>query len=302
MDDQLADLLAAGERAAFHGRPANGIAPLQLAFDRARAEGKDAEATAAAWLLGVCLSAAGKFGSALTVLDPLAAQASTDIPERRLFAALAAATSASVRRQLGQHLEARAMDEKAFALADGGAEACFDALLGLAADAVGLGDAPTARGYLDRADEIAAPRTDWWRQKVRLSWVRAETALLEGDPAAAEVVLSSAVQSAEASGAPRHVAKSLLFLGVAQVQAEQLEQATGTLRRAATLAESLGTIPLLWPSRALMGALLESRSPTEAAKSLSAARGAVIVIADDLPEDLRSVWLDRPDVTALLGG
>lgn len=194
------------------------------------------------------------------------------------------------------------MDEKAFTLADGGAEACFDALLGLAADAVGLGDAPTACGYLDRADEIASPRTDWWRQKVRLSWVQAETALLEGDPAAAEAVLSSAVQSAEASGAPRHVAKSLLFMGVAQVQAEQLEQATGTLRRAATLAESLGTIPLLWPSRALMGALLESRSPTEAAKSLSAARGAVIVIADDLPEDLRSVWLDRPDVTALLGG
>lgn len=302
MDDDLAELLATGERAAFHGRPASGVASLQSAFERARDEGRGAEATAAAWLLGVCLSAAGKFGSALAVLDPLAAQEGADIAERRLFAALAAATSASVRRQLGQHSEARVLDERALALADGGAEATFDALLGLAADAVGLEDGAVAREHLQQAESLAAPRSDWWRQKVRLAWVQAETSLLDGDPAAARSVLAPAVQSAEVSGAPRHVAKSLLFLGVAQVQEGQLNEAEGTLRRAATLAESLGTIPLLWPSRALLGALIGERSPAEAAKSLSAARGAVIAIADDLPEELRSVWLDRPDVTALLGG
>ncbi|MEO8330527.1 MAG: hypothetical protein ABI586_11015, partial [Candidatus Nanopelagicales bacterium] len=103
-------------------------------------------------------------------------------------------------------------------------------------------------------------------------------------------------------GAPRYVSKSLLFLGVSQVQAGELKEAEGTLRRAATLAESLGAVPLLWPARALLGALLESSSPTEASKSLAAARGAVIAIADDLPEHLRSVWLDRQDVAALLGG
>jgi tetratricopeptide (TPR) repeat protein len=302
VNDDLAELLAAGERAAFHGRPASGVPPLQSAFEQARAEGRGAEATAAAWLLGVCLGAAGKFGSALAVLDPLAAQEGTDIPERRLFAALAAATSASVRRQLGQHVEAKAMDERALGLANGGPEATFDALLGLAADAVGLGDATFARHHLQQAAELAAPRTDWWRQKVRLAWIQAEAALLEGDPAAAAEVLAPAIQSAEVSGAPRHVAKSLLFLGVAQVQSGQLQEAEGTLRRAATLAESLGAIPLLWPARALLGALLEERSPAEAAKSLSAARGAVIAIADDLPEGLRTVWLDRPDVAALLGG
>jgi len=302
VDDELADLLAAGERAAFHGRPASGVATLQLAFDQARAAGRGAEATAAAWLLGVCLGAAGKFGSALAVLDPLAAQQGTDVPERRLFAALAAATSASVRRQLGQHAAAEAMDERALALADGGPEATFDALLGLAADAVGLADVDSAHERLRQAALLAEPRTDWWRQHVRLAWIRAEVALLEGNPAAAAEVLRPAISSAEVSGAPRHVAKSLLFLGVSQVQAGQLEEAEGTLRRAATLAESLGTIPLLWPARALLGALLDERSPAEAAKSLSAARGAVIAIADDLPEELRSVWLDRPDVTALLGG
>ena len=70
----------------------------------------------------------------------------------------------------------------------------------------------------------------------------------------------------------------------------------------ATLAESLGALPTLWPSRALLGALLEESSPAESAKSLASARSGVIAIADDLPDDLRDVWLDRPDVAALLGG
>ena len=302
VDEQLAELLAAGERAAFHGRPASGVAALQSAFEQARVAGKGAEATAAAWLLGLCLGAAGKFGSALTVLDPLAAQEGTDAPERRLFAALAAATSASVQRQLGQHVQAKVMDERALTLADGAPEATFDALLGLAADAVGLGNADAAHEHLGQAAGIASSRTDWWRQKVELAWVQAETALLEGQPTLAAECLGPAITAAEVSGAPRYVAKSLLFLGVSQVQDGQLDQAEGTLRRAATLAESLGAVPLLWPARALLGALLESTSPAEAAKSLAAARGAVISIADDLPEQLRSVWLDREDVAALLGG
>lgn len=298
----MAELLTVGERAAFHGRPANGIVALQSAFERARAEDRAAEATAAAWLLGLCLGAAGKFGSALAVLDPLAAQDNTEVPERRLFSAFAAATSATVRRQLGQHVAARQMDERALALADGGPEATFDATLGLAADAVGLDEVDVARGHLQIAADLAAPRGDWWRQKVELAWVQAEAALSESLPAEAVTILMPAISSAEVSGAPRHVAKSLLFLGVAQVQEGHLDEAEGTLRRAATLAESLGTVPLLWPARALLGALLGERSPAEAAKSLAAARGAVIAIADDLPEDLRAVWLDRPDVTALLGG
>ena len=155
---------------------------------------------------------------------------------------------------------------------------------------------------LAQATERARARPDWWRQKVRLAWVQAEVALLDGDAEGAVAAVSPAVQTAEVSGAPRHVAKSLLFLGVAQVQVGRLDEAVGTLRRAATLAESLGTLPLLWPSRAVLGALLEPTAPAESAKCLAAARSAVIAIADDLPEDLRPVWLDREDVTALLGG
>ena len=92
MSDDLAELLATGERAAFHGRPASGVVALESAFERARTDGKGAEATAAAWLLGVCLAAAGKFGGSLAVLEPLVAAGTSEVPERRLFAALAAST------------------------------------------------------------------------------------------------------------------------------------------------------------------------------------------------------------------
>lgn len=302
MTDDLADLLAAGERAAFHGRPASGVAALESAFERARVEGKGAEATAAAWLLGVCLAAAGKFGGSLAVLEPLVAAGTSDVPERRLFAALAASTSAAVRRQLGQLEQARTLDDAALAYGDGAPEAVFDATIGLAADAVASEDASSATHLLQQARQLAEGHSDWWRQRVRLAWVEAEVALVVGDPARASEVLHQAIQLAEVSGAPRHVAKGLLLLAVAQVQGGELDEAETTLRRSATLAESLGALPTLWPSRALLGALLEASSPAEAAKSLASARSAVIAIADDLPDDLRGVWLDRPDVAALLGG
>ncbi len=75
-----------------------------------------------------------------------------------------------------------------------------------------------------------------------------------------------------------------------------------TLRRAATLAESLGTVPLIWPARALLGALVSEDDAAESARSLSAARTAVLVIAGDLPPGVRAEWLGRADVAALLEG
>jgi len=302
VSDQLATLLAAGERAAFHGRPAAGVQPLQRAVEAAHESGRDDEATAAAWLLGVALGACGRYGSALAVLEPLAERAAVDHPARRLFASLAASTAASVHRQLGRHAAARELDEQAERLAGDAAEALFDARLGLAADAVGMNDARTARSRLDQATAMLEGRTDWWRQRVRVLWVRAEIGLLTGDPAGACKAAETAVTLAEGSGAPRHVAKSLLFLGVAQVQDGDPDEAATTLRRAATLSESLGCLPLVWPSRAVLGALLDGTAAQESARNLAGARGTVIAIADDLPEDLRADWLARPDVAALLGG
>jgi hypothetical protein len=90
----------------------------------------------------------------------------------------------------------------------------------------------------------------------------------------------------------------LLFQGVAELQSGVAE-APNTLRRAATLAETLGALPLVWQARALLGALLAEVSE-EGARSLAAARNAVLTIAGDLPADLREEWLARPNVSALL--
>jgi tetratricopeptide (TPR) repeat protein len=296
--DDLAGLLAAGERAAFHGRPAAGVEPLRRAVEIAAGDGLVAEAAAAGWLLGVCLASAGRYGGALDVLDPLVA--GHGAAENRVLAALASATVASVHRQLGRHGVAQGYDERALEGSEGVGEAGFDALLGLAADAVGLGDGGTAAARLAEAAALAEGRAEWWRQRVRLGWVRAEVALLDGRPEAAVTAAHEAVDLAEHSGAPRHVAKGLLFLGVGQLEAGRPEEAAGVLSRAGLLAESLGTLPLQWPVRAVLGALLAADRPEDSARALSSARRAVTAIAADLPEDLRAQWLARPDVEALL--
>ncbi|MFL6138364.1 MAG: hypothetical protein ACJ74O_11245 [Frankiaceae bacterium] len=298
----LTELLAAGERAAFHGRPADAMSALEQAVVLAQHQGRKAEVTAAAWLLGVALAAGGRYGGAMTVLGPIIdAGESPDLPaDQRLFSALAAATVASVHRQLGRHAAARETDLRGLALTDGAGEAAFDCRLGLAADAVGLGDAGSAQAELHEAEQLVPDRDEWWRQRVRLDWVRAEIAMLEGRPADAVEAAESAVAGAERARAPRHIAKGLLFLGVAQLHLDS-DEAPATLRRAATLAEGLGTLPLVWPARSLLGALLAGADPDESARSLQVARSAVLSIAGDLPTGVREEWLAREDIAALLG-
>jgi hypothetical protein len=304
VDADLPTLLASGERAVFHGQPGAAVADLERAVVLAQQQGRHAEVTAAAWLLGVALAASGRYGGALRVLGPLLdpAGAAMSSADTRLFAALAAATAASVHRGLGRHPAARELDERARALAAGVAEAEFDAGLGLAADAVGLGDLDTARQELAAAEAIVtAHEGDWWRQRVRFDWGRAEVALLADDPGEAAVAAVASVERAEGARAPRHVAKGLLFQGVAELQGGSAE-AAGTLRRAATLAEGLGALPVVWQARALLGALAEGTASEEGARSLAAARSAVLTMAADLPADLRDEWLARPNVSALLEG
>ena len=309
MTDQgeLARLLANGEHAAFHGQPATAVGALEQAVALATAQGLAAESAAAGWLLGVALGAGGRYGGALTVLSPLVESGRADgaPAEHRLFAALSAATVASVHRQLGRHAVARASDLEALALADGSAEAAFDAQLGLASDAVGLDEPDEAGSRLQQARALVPPRQgEWWRQRVRLGWAEAEVQLLDGEVDDAVTTARAAIGRAESARAPRHVAKGLLILGLAQVSggADGEGDPASTLRRAATLAESLGAVPLVWPARALLGALLVEQDPAESARSLAAARSAVLTLAADLPPGVRAGWLGRPDVAALLEG
>lgn len=303
MAEELGQLLAAGERAAFHGPPGKAVESLEKAVAQAREANRTPEATAASWLLGLSLGASGRYGAALSTLEPLveAGEVAGAPKEARLFGALAGASLASVRRQLGRHAEARDADERGLALSDGG-EAAFACRLGLAADAVGLGDATVAQTEMDAAEALLPERpTEWWRQRVRFDWVRAEVALLDGDVETAIGAAEAAVERAERARAPRHVAKSLLFQGVAQVTSGAAEGAV-SLRRAATLAEGLGALPLVWSARAVLGAVLMGTDEVESAASLGAARSAVLTIAGDLPDALRADWLARPDIAALLEG
>lgn len=301
----LPSLLAQGEHAAFHGRPAAAVGVLEQAVVLAQSNGLVAEMAAAAWLLGVSLGAEGRYGGALTVLAPLVDAGSVEgaAPERRLFGALSAATIASIHRQLGRHRVARESDLRALELTDGTGEAAFDALLGLASDAVGLDEPEEAATRLAAAEAALPGRGDeWWRQRVRLGWAQAEVAMMTGRSERAADLLAEAVQGAEDNRAPRHVAKGLLLLGLAQVAYDD-EAAVTSLRRSATFAESLGCLPLVWPSRALLGALLsggDDAARAESVKCLSAARSAVLAIAGDLPAGVRADWLERPDVQALL--
>ncbi len=303
----LLTLLASGEHAAFHGKPAAAVIALEQAVVLAQSQGLVAEMAAAAWLLGVALGAEGRYGGALTVLSPLVDAGGADgAPvERRLFAALSGATIASIHRQLGRHVIAREADLGALDLTDGTGEAAFDALLGLASDAVGLDEADEAVSRLAQAEAVLPGRGDeWWRQRVRLGWAQAEVALLDGRVEEASALAAEAVKRAEDARAPRHVSKGLLLMGLAQVSQGDAE-AVSTLRRSATFAESLGCLPLVWPSRALLGALLAGESDSDRAesdKSLAAARSAVLTIAGDLPPGVRAEWLARPDINALLGG
>jgi hypothetical protein len=303
----LASLLASGEHAAFHGKPHAAVSVLEQAVVLAQSQGRQAEMAAAAWLLGVALGAAGRYGGALTVLSPLvdSGRGPAAPPEQRLFGALSSSTIASVHRQLGRHVVARDADLAALDLTDGTGEAAFDAQLGLAADAVGVEDLDEAVERATAAEALIPERSDeWWRQRVRLGWVQADIALLEGRATEAAEAAHAAVDRAENARAPRHVAKGLLYLGLAQVSgaSEDPAEAAQTLRRAATLAESLGTVPLVWPARALLGALVAGTDQAESDRSLAAARNAVLSIAGDLPPGVRAEWLARSDIAALLGG
>lgn len=315
--DRLAELVAVGELAALRGVPAEAWDPLVAARDLAVTEGRRPEWLVSGWLLGVALGAAGRYGEALDLLAPLAEAApdpgapagepagpqDVDIS---VIAALCTATAASLHRQLGRHAAARSLDELGWRIAGPlgsvGLEARLDCGVGLAADAVGLGDAEEARRLLAAA--TAAVPAPGWRGRIRLAWVHAEVYLLEGQPGRAAELAAGALREAERARAPRHVAKSLLFHGVALATRGGTAGpgALDSLRRAAALAESLGALPLVWPAQAMLGALLSPQDRAEGGRHLQVATAAARSITGNLPAELQADWLSRPDIAGLLSG
>ncbi|MCY7344449.1 MAG: hypothetical protein LH603_22085 [Pseudonocardia sp.] len=123
----------------------------------------------------------------------------------------------------------------------------IDALVGLAADALGLAAPVPAHRLLDAATAAAVGHPSW-RPRVRLGWVRAEPALMAGRSAEAVAPASAALAEAESAGSVRHVLRSRIVLAVARAAAGEIRPAAGVVELDAVADRCLpGLLPLHWP-------------------------------------------------------
>ncbi|HJQ47928.1 MAG TPA: hypothetical protein VJ870_16670 [Amycolatopsis sp.] len=212
-------------------------------------------------LAAIVLGGQGHYAAAATLLHPLSRAADP------VIASLALSTFASHRRQLGGHAAAFAPDGAALRLvADASGEsdpdgldpcgARVDALLGLAADNLGVGRLAVARRLLARAEPVA------WRSKVRLGWVTAEVELASGRAGAAVAPAEAALRLATAAGARRHLVKSQLVLAAALGATGDRERAMHLVDEAFAASDTFALSSLSWPA----GLLAAELHPTAAVR------------------------------------
>ncbi|TQJ03103.1 hypothetical protein [Amycolatopsis cihanbeyliensis] len=215
-------------------------------------------------LAAVLLGARGRYAAAATILGELAR---ADDP---VTAALAASALAAQRRQLGGHARALALDGTALLRTEAGRVpesvdpdgldapgARADALLGLAADNLGLGRPAVAR----RLVAMAGSGRPGWRASVRSGWVRAEIELVVGQARAAVRHAEPAAELAGNRGAVRHAIKSDLVLAAALGACgspAKRSRAAGLVDAALAAAEKLELWSLAWPAGLLAAELDEA--------------------------------------------
>jgi hypothetical protein len=229
------------------------------------------------WLRAVGAGGQGRYGSARNDLATLLRSK----PSGRL-ASLANSTQASFLRQLGWHNLARGWDGRALALAGADREAAADALIGLAADALGVGRLAAAATLLTRADPMVA-EAEPHRLALRRAWVAAELAMAGGDGATAvrnaEVAVELAATTVDGSARRRcgpkrpdeepghrvsfrHRAKSDVVLAAALCSAGAVDRARAVGEAALQVTGQLGLVPLRWAVACLLVDLVDSGSPT----------------------------------------
>jgi hypothetical protein len=258
--------------AAFGARPGLAAAELPAAADPAES-----------WLRAIALGGQGRYAAARIEL----ARTCRDTRDP-LLRSLATSTAASLWRQLGWHLRAAALDGRALALAadpraavpeSARAEALCDALIGLAADALGGAGPATAarllercRDPLDRLGDGPASR----RPRMRWHWVNAETALSSpGGGATALAHAETALALAAAGRSVRHRVKSGLLVAAAAAVAGDPGRAGAD---AATIDEQCrehGLVPLRWACAMLRSGL--ETGATAAAAAATARRCARVL-------------------------
>ncbi|MGV0741364.1 hypothetical protein [Mycolicibacterium sp. XJ870] len=199
------------------------------------------------WLRAVAAGGQGRYACALAELAEISrAQAGP-------LSSLAHSTRASFLRQLGWHIRARGADGMAWAHRGDDSAATADALVGLAADALGVGRFGVSARLLDRARAVepgAGPRA-----AVRLCWVSAELAMARGDGAAAVGHAERGVAEAAGYGSTRHAVKSDVVLAAALCSAGRLDAARQTADAALQATEKFGLIPLRWALACLLAGI-----------------------------------------------
>lgn len=231
------------------------------------------------WLRAVAAGGQGRYASALTDLAELCRERRTGP-----LVSLAHSTRASFLRQLGWHTHARTWDGRAAATAGADPEAGADALIGLAADALGVGRFEAAARALDRAAGRVTESAQA-RLRVRLAWVSAELAMASGRGSAVSHA-ERAVEEASGLGSMRHTIKSAVVLAAALCSTGDIAAARQVADGALEAAEHHGMIPLRWALACLLADIgSTSRSAAE-----------VAVIRDESADTVRSrggVWAPR---------
>lgn len=215
------------------------------------------------WLRAVAAGGQGRYASATADLAALL----RDVPAGPL-ASLAHSARGSFLRQLGGHELARGFDGRALALAGDDPVARADALVGLAADALGVGRFAASAALLGRVDP--EPSTAPARLAIRRHWVTAELAMVTGDGATA---VRNAEQAVELTSdvMVRHRVKSQVVLGGALCCAGRVDQARAVADAALEDTGRLGLVPLRW---ALACMLIDVGSATYTAEELHGLRDA----------------------------
>lgn len=203
-------------------------------------------------LRAVAAGGQGRYASAQADLAELLRR---DPPGR--WVSLAMSTRASFHRQLGWHALARGWDGRALARAGSDAQAGVDALIGLAADALGLGRLAASAALLTRATALldgAGAEAPPDRLPIRLSWVRAELAMAAGHGDDARDHARRGVDLAEQAlpGLRRHRVKSDVVLAAALCSAGDLAASRAVADAALTDTLTYGLVPLRWALACLL--------------------------------------------------
>lgn len=232
------------------------------------------------WLRAVAAGGQGRYAVAFAELE-----AADRGPNVDPSSSLAFSTRASLLRQLGWHDHAREWDGRALAIAGSDADARADALIGLAADALGVGRFPLSARLLERA-KVPVDGTDSARLPVRLAWVSAELAMFTGQGAAAVGHAERAVAFAARLGSVRHAVKSGVVLAAALCSAGCTERSQHVADAALEATERHGLVPLTWALACLLADIgSASRTPEDIAALRDACAGVVRARG--------GVWSDR---------